>query len=171
MSTEKTLHTLGRLCRMVWPETGSADTAVTEMIAERPASGFGMLCASGPFKAIMDDPTVSRLINTLSSSLPAGPLPPEDQGPFYMGFFQQGHKLTLAESLGPDDLRQAGEALFGATWQSELARQLGINDSRRVRQWIAGERPIPTGVWLEIAELAKARGEKLVALSSLIMQP
>lgn len=170
MSTEKTLHTLGRLCRMVWPETGSADTAVAEMIAERPASGFGMLCASGPFKAIMDDPTVSRLINTLSSSLPAGPLPPEDQGPFYMGFFQQGHKLTLAESLGPDDLRQAGEALFGATWQSELARQLGIND-RRVRQWIAGERPIPTGVWLEIAELAKARGEKLVALSSLIMQP
>ena len=170
MSIEKTMHTLGRICRMVWPETGSADTSVTETIAEHPANGFGVLCATAAFKAVMDDPTIVRLINSLPTELPNGPMATENQGPFYLGFFQQANKLTLTESLGADDLRKSGEALFGSTWQSELARQLGINDSRRVWQWLAGDRPIPAGIWLELAELAKARGESLVALSQLLMR-
>lgn len=170
MNTEKTLHSLGRLCRMVWPETGTADTAVVETMAEHPASGFGMLCATEAFKTVMDDPTVARMIESLPTELPSGPLRADNQGPFYLGFFQQAHKLTLADSLGPEDLRKAGETLFGSAWQSELARQIGVNDSRRIRQWLAAERPIPAGVWLELAELAKIRGENLVTLSNLLMR-
>lgn len=170
MNTEKTMHTLGRLCGLVWRSVTESDPIVTDAIAETPAKGFAMLAQTASFRAVADDPNVKRILATLPEKLPKGPLPVEDQGPFYMGIFQQGHKITLAESLGPEDLRKTGEALFGATWQSELARQLGINDSRRVRQWLAGERPIPAGIWLELAEIAKARGENLINLSNLLMR-
>jgi hypothetical protein len=63
-----------------------------------------------------------------------------------------------------DTLRHAGEALFGPLWQSELARELGIA-LRTLQRWAAGSYPIPAGIWLEIAALARARGDKLLALA------
>ena len=57
-------------------------------------------------------------------------------------------------------LRAAGSVLYGPAWQSELARHLGIAD-RTVRYWIAGERPIPAGVWGDIAALLERRGSEL----------
>nr|WP_276591270.1 transcriptional regulator [Moraxella bovis] len=39
-----------------------------------------------------------------------------------------------------------GTALYGTQWQSDLARALNV-DSRRVRQWLKEERPIPD--WLD----------------------
>lgn len=38
-----------------------------------------------------------------------------------------------------DDLRNAGEALYGPRWQRELARALGTNH-RQVAFWLTGER-------------------------------
>jgi hypothetical protein len=67
--------------------------------------------------------------------------------------------------LMPDDgslmpgisaLRTAGEAMFGSRWQSELASHLRIN-SRQVRQWLAGDRPIPVDLWPRVRQLALAR--------------
>ena len=49
-------------------------------------------------------------------------------------------------------LTRAGEALYGARWQSDLARALGVGP-RRVREWIASERSIPPGIWDEIDAL------------------
>jgi len=170
MNLEKTMHTLGRICRMVWPEVGDADETVVETITKLPAQGFGLLCSTHAFQSAMDDPTIERLVSSLPVDLPTGPLKIELQGPFYIGFYQQAHKINLSKALGKDDLRIIGEALFGATWQSELARQLDIKDSRRIREWLSGDRSIPAGVWLELAELSKSRGENLVSLSGLIMQ-
>ncbi len=45
-----------------------------------------------------------------------------------------------------EELEQAGRLLYGDQWQSNLARDLGI-DSRRIRQWLTGDRPISD--WLE----------------------
>lgn len=45
-----------------------------------------------------------------------------------------------------DTLIQIGQVLYGTQWQSDMARALGI-DSRRIRQWLADERPLPD--WLE----------------------
>lgn len=48
-----------------------------------------------------------------------------------------------------EQLTAIGQALYGTQWQSDLARALNI-DSRRVRQWLNDERPLPD--WLD-AEL------------------
>ncbi|RLZ10817.1 transcriptional regulator [Acinetobacter sp. 2JN-4] len=58
------------------------------------------------------------------------------------------HRMT------PDQLRQAGELLYGNQWQSDLARAINV-DSRRIRQWLSGQRAVPEGLWLEIIELLK----------------
>ena len=39
-------------------------------------------------------------------------------------------------------MRKSGEALFGQRWQTDIAKALGI-DSRRIRQWVKRERPLP----------------------------
>lgn len=44
-----------------------------------------------------------------------------------------------------EQLITIGQALYGTQWQSNLARALNI-DSRRVRQWLNDERPLPD--WL-----------------------
>lgn len=57
-----------------------------------------------------------------------------------------------------DRLTRYGRALYGDRWQSALAHDLGVN-ARRLRAWLYGERPIPAGVWADIAELLRQRGE------------
>lgn len=48
-------------------------------------------------------------------------------------------------TLTTNQLTAIGVALYGTQWQSDLARALNV-DSRRVRQWLNNERPIPE--WL-----------------------
>lgn len=62
-----------------------------------------------------------------------------------------------------EQLAKAGRLLYGPRWQSELARSLDVND-RRVRQWMAGERPIPHGIWGDLAGLLKERQQEGLAL-------
>lgn len=50
------------------------------------------------------------------------------------------------------ELEKAGKLLFGEQWQSNLAQKLNI-DSRRIRHWMAGTRPIPFFVGDEVAKL------------------
>ncbi len=58
--------------------------------------------------------------------------------------------------MTPALLREAGEAMYGSRWQSDMARDLGVSD-RTVRRWVAGEFAIPPNVWSEIAVRARAR--------------
>ncbi|MDR0249979.1 MAG: hypothetical protein LBI35_01495 [Burkholderiales bacterium] len=64
-----------------------------------------------------------------------------------------------------ETLETAGRALFGEAWQTDLSRALKLSGSRRVRAWIAAERPIPPGVWQEIADLLRERGEAAIVLA------
>lgn len=64
---------------------------------------------------------------------------------------------TYNKKFGTNELTLAGQALFGDRWQTDLSRALGLSDARRIRQWLTGDRPIPTGVWNDIAELLKKR--------------
>lgn len=50
-----------------------------------------------------------------------------------------------------------GQALYGERWQTELARDLGLSDGRRVRQWLAGDRNVPSGVWTDLEKLLTER--------------
>lgn len=70
------------------------------------------------------------------------------------------HLIDLAKQMlgmsGGMKLTMCGLALFGQTWQTQLAIGLGT-DSRRIRQWLACERSVPVGVWTEIKLLAEQR--------------
>jgi hypothetical protein len=57
-------------------------------------------------------------------------------------------------------LREVGEALYGLAWQSPLSRDLKVAD-RTVRRWLAGDFPVPDGVWPEIAAICAKRGDTL----------
>ncbi len=63
-----------------------------------------------------------------------------------------------------DQLAAIGSALYGTQWQSDLARTLDI-DSRRVRQWLNNERPLPD--WLD-GELNQLLQDKITLCQSLI---
>jgi len=58
-------------------------------------------------------------------------------------------------------LTLTGRALYGERWQTDIARDLGLTDGRRVRQWLSGDRPVPPGVWKALAELLEERKRKL----------
>ena len=53
--------------------------------------------------------------------------------------------------------RDAGEALYGPRWQSEMAQALNISN-RTVRRWHEGSYPVPPGAWTDIRALLKSRG-------------
>jgi len=57
-------------------------------------------------------------------------------------------------------LAEAGEALYGTRWQSDLARDLGVSD-RTVRRWAAGTHQMPAGVYLDLLRLTQERGQAL----------
>jgi len=54
-------------------------------------------------------------------------------------------------------LKKSGQALYGERWQTDLSRDLGLSDGRRIRQWLSGDRPIPDGVWRDLAALLSER--------------
>lgn len=60
-----------------------------------------------------------------------------------------------------DELRVAGETLFGEGWQTALARELGVAD-RTVRRWLSGQIPIGERVGKKINRLLSLRGHSPV---------
>ena len=61
-------------------------------------------------------------------------------------------------------LLEAGEALYGPRWQTELARDLGVSD-RTMRRWAAGTSDVPSGLYLDLLRLTQERCAVLDALS------
>jgi len=54
-------------------------------------------------------------------------------------------------------LIESGKVLYGERWQTDLARDLGLSDARRIRQWLADERPIPDGIVMDLQRLLMTR--------------
>lgn len=65
-----------------------------------------------------------------------------------------------------EHLTKIGIALYGTQWQSDLARALDI-ESRRIRQWLKEERPLPN--WLE-NELNSLLAEKITLCQALLIK-
>ena len=77
-----------------------------------------------------------------------------------MGFFE----LPTAKSI--QKLEQAGIALYGSRWQTELAASLKNADgksldARRIRQWLAGDYATPEWIWPQIKQLAEHRKQQI----------
>lgn len=62
-----------------------------------------------------------------------------------------------------DLLVRTGEALYGAQWQSPLARDLGVSD-RTMRRWAADG--APERIAPELLALVTARGEALASVAA-----
>lgn len=76
------------------------------------------------------------------------------------GSYRSVIEVTSEMSL----LHEAGEALYGPRWQSDLARDLGCN-LRTVQRWAADPERVPPGVYTELRELCAARGQHLSGLA------
>lgn len=55
-----------------------------------------------------------------------------------------------------ETLQKIGEALYGPRWQSELARDLDVND-RTVRRWASGESVPPETLEARLRALVSER--------------
>lgn len=159
-----TMRTLGMLVRALWPD-GDVPGQVFDVVVVRPATGLtllkrhiGTIDAADPRHAEFE-----ALIRRLPAD-PAGGVSAENQGPFWLGYYHYATALDRSAAVGPAGLERIGEALYGPRWQTDLARDLELSDARRVRQWMAGERPIPPGVWVDIGTLIKQRRMTLDAI-------
>lgn len=63
-----------------------------------------------------------------------------------------------------DSLTLIGEALYGRTWQAQMCDLLRV-DNRRVAHWLAGSRPIPPGIWVELIAALRERGDAALKLA------
>ena len=58
--------------------------------------------------------------------------------------------------MSPTLLTKCGEALYGPRWQSELSRDLDVDD-RTMRRWVSGDSPVPVGVNVDLLRLLTER--------------
>lgn len=65
--------------------------------------------------------------------------------------------------MTPSDLRDAGQALYGLHWHSQIAADLGVT-ARTVQRWDTGERRIPSDLQAKLSALIQARIRKLERL-------
>ena len=170
-TTEDTMRTLGQITRVVF-KSAALPPNILSMLLSKPATGMGLLMRSAEGIRAMDrsyknyDARVTRLVDKLPAELPSGPIGVEAQGPFWLGYYQTPDWPVKRDVK---HLREAGEALFGGTWQtsySALAQALGISDERRVREWLSGESRIPSGVLGDIKRLLHERSVKAEAMAS-----
>ena len=62
-------------------------------------------------------------------------------------------------------LTEAGRALYGSRWQTDLAQALGVND-RTVRRWVAGTESPRASVHADLMKLCQERSKTLDDLIS-----
>ena len=67
-------------------------------------------------------------------------------------------------------LISAGQALYGERWQTDLARDLGLSDARRIRQWLSGDRPIPALEYELMGLLVDRQSLVSIAIAGLPLQ-
>lgn len=60
-----------------------------------------------------------------------------------------------------------GQVLYGQSWKSEIAKDLGY-DYRRIQHWMTGTRPIPNEIWPKLAILVEQRQDGLNKIKALI---
>lgn len=68
-------------------------------------------------------------------------------------------------------LESAGKSLFGPKWHLPLKEALGVQTTKRIRQWRVHGRPVPDGVWKDIVKLleeADFKNEQLIEKIRLI---
>jgi hypothetical protein len=63
---------------------------------------------------------------------------------------------------------EIGQALYGHQWQNDMARALDVGP-RTLRYWVSGGRPLPEGIYGELADLMADRIHDLDTLLGRIL--
>ena len=71
--------------------------------------------------------------------------------------------MTMDMADNRELLTAIGEALYGPSWQTELAAAVNVSD-RTMRRWIAEQYTLPAGVWRDLAAALDARQSDLIGL-------
>lgn len=159
---KKTMYVLGQVCRAIWPGrayNGSdvAPNSIIEKTLTHPASGLALMTKHEDNTADKQE-AVCKLVGSIGDiSDPPNGVAIEDQGQFWLGYYHYASAIDAQKKYGSAELEAAGKALFGDRWQTDLSNALGLSDARRMRQWMARERPIPVGVWADICALLRTR--------------
>lgn len=157
-----TMYILGQICRAIWPGLDNkgrdqAPMTIVDIVLVKPATGLAMMLKhKGNAKEKQEE--IMELVSRLGDIAdPEGGVGIEDQGPFWLGYYHYSSAIDDARKYGPEQLELAGKTLFGDRWQTDLSNALRLSDPRRIRQWMAGERKIPVGVWADVCALLRQR--------------
>lgn len=165
------MYTLGQIARVIWPATGDLPNDVQVAMLTAPLRGLALASKKEAFHKA-DQEQLGELISRLPADLtdPPNGVPEMHQMPFWIGYYHYLSAQNNAKEYGKEEFAAVGTALYGARWQTDLARDLNLSDARRIRQWMAGERPIPVGVWADLGNLLRERqftiSDVLVSLNS-----
>ncbi len=163
-----TLYALGQVTSILWKNAGDVPQAILDKVLIAPASGLALMLKKSK-RTDAQEKEIAAIIDKLDNIYdPDGGISVEDQGGFWLGYYHYGAAQDTAKRYGAEELRMAGEALFGDRWQTDLTRALGLNDAARIRQWLRGDRPIPVGVWADICALLRTRKIKLDEVVSVL---
>lgn len=160
--TPEIMRTVGKLVRAVYGDD-KIPANVQNIILQSPVKGIGLMM----YRKDLDPSSVeiTRLMNNIPGDLEDPKSMSFDcQGAFWLGYYHYAKLKSDAANYGRQELEALGKVLYGEQWQSNLSRDLGLSSPRRIREWISGDRKIPTGVWDDIAELLRAKQLKISEL-------
>lgn len=166
MITKETMYTLGQICRCIWTygaasKRNPVPQGIIELVTTQPATGLAMMIKQGACTPDKQD-DIGDLVDKLNDiEDPKGGVPAEIQGAFWIGYYHYASAIAASKKYGADELTIIGQNLYGDRWQTDLAKALGLSDARRIRQWLTGDRPIPPGVWADLAAMLRQREQSI----------
>jgi hypothetical protein len=155
-SKKNTMYKIGKIARLVYGSDVPND--VLDQLLINPATGIGLMCNKGALMSA-DQEQLTELMGDLDMGVidSLKGVPSTIQGSFWLGYYHFVKAMELGKKYSIDDFRAVGESLYGERWQTDLAKDLELSDARRIRQWLSGDRPIPFGVWQDLAAILKTK--------------
>jgi len=153
---KQTMYKLGQIAQLVYGD--EVPTNILNQLLINPLSGLGLMSKQGALKSA-DQEQLADLMSSIDMGIMDGlkNVPSTIQGSFWLGYYHFVKAMELGKKYTIDDLKTIGQALYGERWQTDLSNALGLSDARRIRQWLAGERSIPFGIWQDLAAILKTK--------------
>ena len=161
MNYKEIMYSIGQLVRCVYGV--DIPVNIQNTIIRFPAKGIGLMNQRGDIIKSNSQDEIMRLMDKIPSDLtdPKDKMGFDAQGSFWLGYYHYAKLTDDIKNYGADELAECGKALYGDQWQTNLAKELGLSDARRIRFWLTNERKIPTGVRADIFVLLNKKKMKI----------
>ena len=153
------MYALGEITRIIFGYDPIPPT-VLAMLPERPLAGLAKLMACK--KPGVDEAALAGRMARIPADMPEQ-VPTECTGQFWLGYAHYWSASLCAKALTTDDLERAGKALYGARWQTDMAKAVGLTD-RTIRAYASGSSKIPPDFWADVCKLLRRNSQETMAL-------